>query len=1025
MSSNSGFLVANSQTLPLCPATQRWAFCYYAQSASAIDVAAAKTAQPWSVFVNGTFDTQLALQKGGNHPNGGAYTPFAQFYLLNSISGTRYQFTGTGSSATVAQTNQIIGLAPISAAYSYLANNRIYTSFPWLDEYGLLYQLDASITRPGSTVSTNLINLYGPKPVEASEGTAAWAWFTYSRYVAGQQSCPFESAPNTTITLSYTTTTPGSLLSWSSCVNVVLQVIGPYPTVVAGRNAYALLNATGTRAYTLNGVSTVQNIIGVSEEVGDHTLYDQPPYSIYQGGFVLLLDSNVTHPGVTSRYNALYIGDPWNFGYTIETNYERSFNATQITTLSIRQGVQTNSCPTNQGGQTAATLVFTWSYTVNSPAVNSAFGQWSVCASGTVTVSNTLVYPTAGKGLPGWNVVGFSGTRVYTDSRGSTVQQIQSLLGNGNSNLAADDVLYAWYPFIDKSGIAFYVDTPVIYGNGVYQYNNVTLWPLSYRNTVESYSPAPQVSTGFQVSTSSIPVTCPQAGQRVWTWSYTLQGIANGQQFTICAAGLVTTSSVAGTMNGQSAYQILAINGTRQVTFGSDLSPTGRTTIQNVVGIASTSTDGADNYILASSPFLSSSGITLQLDGSAVYPLSTASVSYVTVQLTNGALAEKGNSGATVSSNSGFSVVSGQTIPLCLARQAFSFCYASQGTYSTGQPWIVIASGTFQTPLATANAGNHEDGAYLGTAPFYTLTSISGTRSQTNLSGTYTQTITGLASVSQSYRYLADNRIWQAWPYLSEYGWLYVLDQPILFPGDEASGATNLINLCEATPVEDSSPNWAFLNYKPHTPGAVVPGCPSGWPNNTITIAYTAVGTSDEIIPWSSAVSATLIVQGPYNTVNDGRQGYTILAASGTRVFTLNGVSTTQKVVGTSSADLFDNNIYSQPPYAMQYGGFSLLLDGPALFPNGPSASSLIAVYNSNGTTAYETNAESTASTNTISFISFNGQGPRWWLYQQRRRWLLGLGWGSHRRYRDWQCSGRRYLHWAHRFLCSVQLQRR
>ena len=971
VSSSSAFTVANSQTLPLCPATQRWAFCYYAQSASAVDVAATKTAQPWSVFVNGTIDTQLATQKGGNHPNGGAYTPFAQYYVLNAITGTRYQYTGTGPSAVVAQTNQIVGLAPISAAYSYLANNRAYTSFPWLDEYGLLYQLDAPITRPGSSVSTNLINLYGPKPVEASEGTAAWAWFSYSKYVPGQPSCPFESIPNTTVTLSYSTTTPGSLLSWSSCVSVVLQLIGPYPTAVAGRNAYALLNATGTRTYTLNGVSVVQNIIGVSEEIGDHTVYDSPPYSIYQGGFVLLLDSNATHPGVTSKYNALYIGDPYNFGYTVETNFERSFNATQITSLSIVQGAQANSCPTNQGGQTAATLSFTWSYAVTSPAVNSAFGTWSVCASGTVTVSNTLTYPAAGNGQPAWSVVGFSGSRVFTDSRGSTVQQIQSLLGNGNSNLAADDLLYAWYPFIDRSGIAFYVDTPVIYGNGVYQYNNVTLWPLSYRNTVESYSPAPQVSTGFQVSTATTPATCPLAGQRVWTWSYTLQGTANGQQFTICAAGLITTASVA-TANG---YQVLAINGTRQVTFGSDLSPTGSTTVQNVLGVASTSTDGADNTVLAASPFLSSSGITLQLDGAAVYPASTASVSYVTIQFANGAFAEKGNSGATVSSNSGLSIVSGQTIPLCLARQAFSFCYASQGAYASGQPWAVQASGTFQTPLATANAGNHEDGAYLGIAPFYTLTSITGTRSQTNLSGTYTQSITGLASVSQSYRYLADNRIWQAWPYLSEYGWLYALDQPILFPGDEAGGSTNLINLCEATPIEDSSPSWAYLNYQPYTPGSAVPACPTAWPNSSISISYTAVGSSDSIIAWSSAVTATLTVQGPYNTVNAGRRGYTILAASGTRVFTLNGVSTTQQVVGTSSADLFDNNIYDQPPYAMQYGGFSLLLDGPALFPKGPSASSLIAVYNANGTTAYETNAENNASPNTIPSIAFSGQG--------------------------------------------------
>ena len=975
--SSSPFSLLNSQTLPLCPATQRWAFCYYEQSASSVDQVAAKTAQPWSVWVNGTFDTALAVQRGGNHPNGGAYTPFANFYVVTAIAGTRWQYTGQPNNPNNPFVlNQILGLADISAAYSYLANNRVYTTFPWLDEYGLLYELDHAIQHPGSSVTSNLVNLYGPKPVEGSEGTASWAWFSYAKYVPGQPSCPYESIPNTTVTLTYTTTTPNSLLSWSSCVSVQLQVIGPYPTVVAGRNAYAVLNATGTRTYTLNGVSTVQRIIGVTEVIGDHTVYDQVPYSIYQGGFALLLDGNVTHPGVTSKYNVLYVGDPWNFGYTIETNYERSFNATQITALTLTPGAQPNSCPTNTGGSTAATLAFSWSYQINSPAVNSAFGQWSVCASGTVTVSNGLVYPTAGKGQPGWPVMGFTGTRVFTDQRGSTVQQVQSLLGNGNANLAADDVLYAWYPFIDRSGIAFYSDTPVMYANGVYQYNNVTIWPLSYRNTVESYSPAPQLSTGFQVSTSSTPVVCALASQRVWTWSYTLQGTANGQPFTICAAGLVTTSSVAGSINGQTAYQVLSINGTRQLTIGSDLSPTGRHTLQNVVGVAPSSTDGADNYLLASVPILTSAGLTLQLDGGAVYPSSTASASYVTVQLSNGQATEKGNTGVTVSYNSGFSLVSGQSIPLCLARQAFSFCYASQGSYSTGQPWVVTVSGTFQTPLATANAGNHEDGVYLGIAPFYTLTSITGSRLQTNLQGTTTQQITGLASVSQSYNYLADNRIWQAWPYLSEYGWLYTLDQAVQFPGDgdSASSPSNLVNLCQATPVEDNSPNWAYLNYQPYIPGTAVPTC-AAWPNSTISIAYTAVGSSSTINPWSSQVTAELVVQGPYNTVIAGRQGYTILAASGTRVFTLNGVSTTQRIVGTSSIDLFDNNIYTQAPYAMQFGGFSLLLDGPALFPAGASASSLIAVYNANGIAVYETNAENTASPNTISSIQFNGSG--------------------------------------------------
>jgi hypothetical protein len=471
--------------------------------------------------------------------------------------------------------------------------------------YGLLYTLGSSVVHPGSTSSSNLINLYGPKPVEGSEGTAAFALFTYAKYTAGTAvpTCSATSAPTTTLTYTYTATTPNSLLSWSSCVSAVLTVVGPYPTAVAGRNAYTLLGASGTRTYTLNGVSSVQSIVGVSDVIGDHTVYDAAPYSIYQGGIAFILSSNATFPGVVSNYNVLYIGDPNNYGFTIETGYERTFVTGVVSSVVIASGsTAPNSCLTNQGGNSGATLTFAWTYSISSPAVNSVFGSWQVCASGQLTVSNVLQFPSNGLALPAYPVLSFSGSRVYTDSRGSTVQTVQSLLGNGNANLAADSLVYTAYPFVDVHGLAFYVDTPVIYANGPYQYNNVTLWPLSYRNTVESYSPAPQVSSGFQVGPVSSQVTCPVASRRVWTWSYTLSGTSSGVAFTICAAGLITTSSTPTAFNGQQAYQVLAINGTRQVTIGSDLSPSGSSTLQNVVGLGSSSVDSADNVVLTSGP---------------------------------------------------------------------------------------------------------------------------------------------------------------------------------------------------------------------------------------------------------------------------------------------------------------------------------------------------------------------------------------------------------------------------------------
>ena len=57
-------------------------------------------------------------------------------------------------------------------------------------------------------------------------------------------------------------------------------------------------------------MSTVQSIVGVSDVIGGHTVYDAAPYSIYEGGDAFVLSSNATFPGVTSKNDMLCIGDP-------------------------------------------------------------------------------------------------------------------------------------------------------------------------------------------------------------------------------------------------------------------------------------------------------------------------------------------------------------------------------------------------------------------------------------------------------------------------------------------------------------------------------------------------------------------------------------------------------------------------------------------------------------------------------------------------------------------------------------------
>ena len=107
-----------------------------------------------------------------------------------------------------------------------------------------------------------------------------------------------------------------------------------------------------------------------------------------------------------------------------------------------------------------------WQYTITNGT--STFGQWSVCAWGTITASTTSSSTNALK-RPGFAVTAITGQRVFTNSQGSTVQNFVGLLGNGNANLNADDTLYVDYPHVDANGIAYLLDSPVIYGNGVFQ----------------------------------------------------------------------------------------------------------------------------------------------------------------------------------------------------------------------------------------------------------------------------------------------------------------------------------------------------------------------------------------------------------------------------------------------------------------------------------------------------------------------------------------------------------------------------
>jgi hypothetical protein len=424
------------------------------------------------------------------------------------------------------------------------------------------------------------------------------------------------------------------------------------------------------------------------------------------------------------------------------------------------------SCPSSSSAQSTQTLY--WQYSITNGT--SVFGAWAVCASGNLTVGTTTSTANVLRraALPVYNI---QGQRVFTNSAGSTVQNVVQLLGSDNANLAADDLVYVQAPHVDSNGIAYLLDSPVIWGNGVFQYANITIWPQA---KTESYAPE-GISTGLQVSTSPY-AACPVKGNLVWAFTYTQQGSTGGQPFTVCTTGLLTTSQLTA-LNGQQGYTVVSASGSRQVTVGSDLTASGNTVAQAITGIVSASVDGADNFVLSSAPFLTSKGVTFQLSSAAVYPAGSSSQSYVTVQLSGGSAVEKAGAGAAqLTSASAFSVTNSQTLPLCPATQSFSFCFYAQSALAVDQAashagqWNVTVSGTFTTALATQTGGNHPNGgAYTPLTQYYVLTSITGTRTQvSSVTGSTTSAITGLAPISAAYQYLANQRIYTTFPWLDE-----------------------------------------------------------------------------------------------------------------------------------------------------------------------------------------------------------------------------------------------------------------
>ena len=131
-------------TLP-SPSLQPYSFCWYIASDGSDPVSAA--GHPWTTYAYGTFTASQPFQQEGR-----------QALQLTSIAGLRV-LTIDGASAAI---NRITGLRHDDQDLSQWGiknDNVVYTSVPYLDQYGWLLTTDAAnLSYPGGVSASSDIN---------------------------------------------------------------------------------------------------------------------------------------------------------------------------------------------------------------------------------------------------------------------------------------------------------------------------------------------------------------------------------------------------------------------------------------------------------------------------------------------------------------------------------------------------------------------------------------------------------------------------------------------------------------------------------------------------------------------------------------------------------------------------------------------------------------------------------------------------------------------------------------------------
>ena len=631
----------------------------------------------------------------------------------------------------------------------------------------------------------------------------------------------------------------------------------------------------------------------------------------------------------------------------------------------------------------SSVYTFCYSITASNPA-SSPIPSWAIRMSGSLNVSTN----TSGSGLI---ITAATGQRVVYYLGMNVTQSILNVAPVNAWNANDNQVLYngvANLPYLDSTAIhslSFVLSTTAYfaYGAGPSPYVNVNNYSGiisesdnppndgTINTVISSFTFAPSSNYSAAVScsfsSSGLPAFSIAQQQQLssvlsWNFCYSFTGgpgddgsNQNGVVWNIVASGTFNTTGYSGQVNGQTAYLITGITGTRSYYDGA-----GNIYSTAIVGVGPlnplpyqpfsplfSSIAYSSNLLYPTYPYFDGSGVALQmssgqlanpeaivantsvrlyidtynmLDEFIINP-STAAITYTYVGNVDLALSTSNQAVLQCSNQAG-------------TLQTYAFCYSLQSTPTTpsSQAWSIQVYGLFTAYGVQIRQGRQA----------LTLQTMTGVRQLITGGSTYSQNIiklvyiNGDATMSDDY-ILNDNLVYLSSPTIDYFGIEFSLSSPIQFPSNIVV-TTNDINLslghsstwyeyAVLDGVQADTP-YAGFNYTayPASQSATFTSYPC------MAISPSATSPSPIAAPYLysysyviNASSYTIVSNGSfvvYSTpINVGKSGYcpgySLQSLSGTRVYqdVLGGYSVSNFTAPSSDGFGSVNFTYNQLIY--------------------------------------------------------------------------------------------------------------